>query len=231
MTKKNKGNILVIGDTHIPYVHKDYLKFCKKVQKDMSCTRVVHIGDIVDNHAMSYHEHVPELDSASAEMRNADKILKLWFKAFPDMDICIGNHDALPERKMRTNGLPLRYLKDYKAALNAPDGWNWHQELELDGVLFRHTPLGYTLSAMLRGAEHLSQNMVSGHVHSVGGVAYSANNKQLFFALAVGCGVDRHALAFDYGKLNKFKPILGCGVVHEGGRTAEFIPMDLGRIL
>ena len=39
---------------------------------------------------------------------------------------------------------------------------------------------------------------------------------------------DVDAYAFAYGKQFPKKPTLGCGVVLDGGRTAIFIPMDLG---
>jgi len=45
--------------------------------------------------------------------------------------------------------------------------------------------------------------------------------------MSVGCGIDRRSYAFAYGKDFKKKPILGCGVVMEKGRYAQFIPMQL----
>lgn len=42
-------NVLVIGDTHIPFAHKNYLEFCKETQKRFKCDRVVHVGDLVDH--------------------------------------------------------------------------------------------------------------------------------------------------------------------------------------
>jgi len=50
-------NILIIGDTHIPFHKKNYLNFCKDVQKKYKCKRIIHIGDEVDNHALSYHRN------------------------------------------------------------------------------------------------------------------------------------------------------------------------------
>ena len=41
-------------------------------------------------------------------------------------------------------------------------------------------------------------------------------------------GIDVDAMAFSYGKNFPKKPTLGCGVVLDGGKTALFIPMDLG---
>lgn len=225
---KKSENILVIGDTHIPYEHKDYLSFCKEIYKKHKCSQVIHIGDVVDLHSINYHEHIPELASPEMELDVAIDHLQDWYKAFPKVKVCIGNHDALPRRKFRTNGLPLRFMKEFREIFSAPDGWTWHEEVEIFGVLFKHTLFsGYTMNTLLRGAEHYSQSVVCGHAHSVAGVSYSANNKALFFAMAVGCGIDRRAMAFDYGELNRTKPIISCGVVLDNGKTAIVEPMSL----
>ena len=90
-------NILVIGDLHAPFCHKNYLKFCQRIHKYFKCAEVVHIGDLVDNHSISYHEHSPELWSPLKEMEKTDKVLKQWFKAFPKLKLCKGNHDCYCE--------------------------------------------------------------------------------------------------------------------------------------
>ena len=50
------SRILAVGDIHIPFNHKDYLKHCLKMYKKHKCNKVVFMGDVVDNHAISYHE-------------------------------------------------------------------------------------------------------------------------------------------------------------------------------
>lgn len=222
------GNVLVIGDTHIPYEHQGYLAFCKKVADKFNCKRFVHIGDEVDMHASSFHESDPRLPSADNEFELSLKKLRKWYKAFPEMLVCIGNHSAIPERKGRAGNLPSRFIRAYAEAWEAPKGWEWGYEHMLDGVLYKHIPNGgSTLTGQLRGAERNMLSMVTGHTHSIAGVAYSASYKQTVFALAVGCGIDRKSLAFEYGKESKFKPIIGCGVVFDGGKCAVWVPFDL----
>jgi len=222
-----KNNVLVIGDTHIPFELPWYLDFCKKVARDWNCTRVVHVGDETDNHAISYHEHNPDLAGPTDELHESIKRLRKWYKAFPNVDVMIGNHTALPMRKIKTAGLPSRYMKTMREILEAPAGWNWHHELEIEGVLYKHQGFGGNLVSMLRGAEHCSQAMVVGHAHSVGGVAYSANTKTKYFVMCVGCGVDRKSLGMEYGSLYQHKPMIGCGVVIAGGKQAHFIPAEM----
>lgn len=64
---KNKA-VLLIGDSHIPYEHRDYLKFCKAVAKKYNCTKFVHVGDEVDNHAISFHDTDPEYKDDNQEL-------------------------------------------------------------------------------------------------------------------------------------------------------------------
>jgi hypothetical protein len=69
------------------------------------------------------------------------------------------------------------------------------------------------------------QSTVIGHIHSVSGVEYIANNKDTIYGMNVGCLIDRHAYAFDYGKDFKLKPILSCGVTTDRGRFAQVFPL------
>jgi hypothetical protein len=63
-----------------------------------------------------------------------------------------------------------------------------------------------------------------GHSHSFGGVQYSANSRDTVFGINVGCGVNRDAYAFAYGKYSKQKETLGCGIVLNN-QSAIFVPM------
>src|SRR3990167_4579601 len=104
-------NVLVIADTHIPFEKKGYLDFCRRIHKAYKCVRIIHIGDLVDNNAISYHEQDPDGWSPEDEMKESDKHLEEWFKAFPQVSLCLGNHDRLPDRKGKTVGLPRRCFK------------------------------------------------------------------------------------------------------------------------
>jgi hypothetical protein len=45
--------------------------------------------------------------------------------------------------------------------------------------------------------------------------------------MAVGCGVDAHTYAFEYGRDFAKKQFIGCGVVTDKGRYAQVFPMEL----
>ena len=94
MKQLSKHNVLAIGDTHLPFSHRDYLAFCVATRKKYNCGTVVHIGDLVDNHSISYHEHDPNGWAPLREMEETDKHLARWFKAFPELILVRGNHDC-----------------------------------------------------------------------------------------------------------------------------------------
>jgi len=224
--KFKKDHVLVIGDTHLPFSHRHYLDFCKEIQNRVKCGTVVHIGDLIDNHAISYHEHDPNGRSPIDEMKEADKHLAMWFKAFPFVDLCKANHD-LVDRKAKTVGLPERLFKPFNEIWNLPKGWKNEFSFEIDDVIYQHGT-GYSGdSAHIKASYNNRQSTVVGHTHSFGGVAYMANEKDCIFGMNVGCGIDRNTYAFEYGKDFKKKPILGCGVVTDNGRLCQFFPMEL----
>ena len=217
---------LVIGDTHIPFVHRNYLEFCKETQKKFKCEQVVHIGDLVDNHSISYHEHDPNGWSPRDEMIEADDILSKWFRAFPRLFLCRGNHDALVDRKGRTSGLPQRAFKPYRDIWNLPKEWQDGFEWEINGVLFTHgTGFGGKYPHINAAITH-RQSTVIGHLHSVAGIEYTASSKDIIYGMSTGCGVDRKAYAFGYGKDCPRKQIVGCGIIYNN-KEAQFIPMEM----
>ena len=191
-----------------------------------NCNMVVHVGDEVDNHAISFHDSNPDGLSAGREGKLAQKRLNAWYDAFPNVKVCIGNHTALPERKFKTMGLPQRFIKSYKEAWNAPDGWEWDYEWEIDGVLYQHGTGTSGKYPHVNRALNNRQSTVMGHAHSAGGVEYVVGRKDRIFGMCVGCGIDRRSYAMEYGRDFVRKPILGCGVVLHGV-DAFFVPMEL----
>ena len=63
-----------------------------------------------------------------------------------------------------------------------------------------------------------------GHGHSFAGAFPIANKRKLMFGMNVGCGIDIGAYAFAYNKKDKFRPLLGCGIVFNPS-YAIWVPM------
>lgn len=226
MTLK-KDHILVIADTHIPFEHKDYLDFVVGVRDKFKCGRIVHIGDLVDNNAINYHEHDPDGWSPEDEMKEADRRLEKWYKVFPIVSLCRGNHDSLVDRKGKTVGLPSRCFKPFREMWRLPKGWQDDFVFLIDGVIYEHGTGRAGKYAHVQAAYDNRQSTVIGHTHSVAGIEWSANEKDIIFGLNVGSGIDRKKYAFAYGKDFRRKPMLGCGIVTDQGRYAQFIAMNL----
>jgi predicted MPP superfamily phosphohydrolase len=68
--------ILVISDMHVPYHHQDSIRFLKEIKNEFKPDTIVNIGDLLDFHAISMHEHNPDLFSAGHELKQARIYIK-----------------------------------------------------------------------------------------------------------------------------------------------------------
>ncbi len=219
------SRVFIVGDLHLPFTHKNYLRFCKKVYKQYKCNKVVFIGDIVDHHNISYHESNPDGISPGDELKLAQRDIKPWVKAFPRAVVTKGNHDILPTRKATTYGIPHYMIKDL-GHIYETDRWVWGQSFEIDKVQYTHGK-GVGINAALKTAMADRVSTVQGHAHAWAGVQFSTSIKDRIFGMNVGCGIDIDAYVFEYGKNFSARPVLGCGVVLEGLQPI-FVPMILG---
>lgn len=225
--KLYSDHILIIADTHIPFEKKGYLDFCISIQKRVRCKTIVHIGDLVDNHSISYHEHDPDGKSPKDEMTEADKHLKVWFKAFPKLFLCRGNHDRLVDRKSKTSGLPSRAFKQFREMWKLPKGWIDDFSFIIDNVVYQH---GTGMTGDYAHTKAATQNRLStviGHTHTKLAGDYLVSEKDRIFGMNVACGIDRKTYAFEYGREMIKKPVLGCGVVTDKGKLWQVFPMEL----
>lgn len=217
---KNKKNVLIIGDLHLPFSLNGYLEHCIDTYKKYNCNEVIFIGDIIDNHASSYHETNPDGSNAGQELAKAIKDVSKWYKAFPKASIIIGNHDRIIMRKAYSSGLSRHWIKDYNEVLNTPD-WNFIESIEIDNVKYIHGE-GGTARSRVKGD---LQSIVQGHLHTQCYIEWFVGNKFKLFSMQVGCGIDHKSYAMAYAKENK-KPAIACGVVLDG-TTAINIMMNL----
>lgn len=217
----------IVGDLHAPFVHPMYLRFVQDTFRAWRVDRVHFVGDVVDNHAISFWEHDPNGMSAEDEAAAARKIVRKWHRTFGKATVCIGNHDERHYRVARKHGMPDRYLHSYATVWDTP-GWDWRFEHFLDGVLYEHGTGTSGKDAALNLAIQKRTSVTIGHIHSYAGVKYHANPTSVIFGLNAGCGIDCRAYAFEYGKSFPVRPVLGCGIVIDG-IYAVFHPMPCGR--
>jgi len=221
------SKVLVLGDTQHPFHHQDYLKFVLAIQKKYKCDTVVHVGDEVDFHALADFDADPDGMSAGDELRAAIESLKPYYKAFPKVLLCTSNHTDRIFKRAFKSGIPKAFLKTYSQFLEAPKGWVWADRHEVDGVVYQHG-LGYSgVGGALNAAKDNMKPTVIGHLHADAGIQYWANDDKLLFGANAGCGINRKAYAFSYGKWMRRKPIVSCVVVLNG--IPHLIPMIIGK--
>ena len=221
------NNTLAFSCPHLPFEHKHFLPFIIQTYKRFKCSTIICLGDLVDNHSISYHEHDPDGWAPAQEMEETDKHLAPWFKAFPKVLMCRGNHDCLVDRKGKTVGLPRRAFKPFRNIWNLPKKWEDEFEHVVDGVLYKHGTGFSGKTGHIKAAEDSRMPTVIGHLHAVLGAEWLVSEKDRIFGMAVGCGVNRKKYAFAYGVNYQRKPVLGCGVILDGGQEALPIPMRL----
>lgn len=220
------SRVLVIADTHEPFCHEHYMQFCVDVWNAWNCDSAVHIGDVTDNHMCSRHDKDPRAMGGQQEADKAYDNIQDWHATFPEMKVCIGNHDERPMRFAASIFFPERFVRKYSDAWETP-GWDWKDAHEVDGVQYVHGINSTGKNAALNLAIASMQSTVQGHTHTFPGVSWNASSREAIFGLNVGCGMDVNSYAAAYGKHFKHKPVLGCGVVIDG-MDAHFVKMDLG---
>lgn len=219
--------ILVISDLHIPYHREDSFEFLKEIKKEYKPDTIVNIGDEIDCHALSFHDHNPDLASAGHELVRAKDFIKELESIFPEMTLLDSNHSSLVYRRAIKSGIPRGYLKEYNEFLNVKK-WNWVDNLTLTLPNKQRCFFTHGISADVTKVSQInSQSCVQGHFHSKFKIEYWANSDALFFAMQVGCLIQQTNLAFTYSKNFKTKFIMGCGMIVDS--TPRLMPMVLNK--
>jgi len=225
------SRVLVIGDTHCPAMLAQYPEFLSDMYDAWNCDKVVHIGDLSDFHAISFHQKEFGLESIETELDMARHQVSELTAVFPEVEYLTGNHSALPARQAKEAGLPPSMLLSLSELMDLPEGWTVHPrhyDLVIDGVIYRHGDKGRSnqINAAFLNAQLEFQSVVQGHFHAQAGVTYGANQSRRYFGLQVGCGTDPRSPYMNYSKIYSKRPLLGCGIVIDG-EYATFEPLHL----
>lgn len=223
---ENNQCILVISDMHIPYHHPDTFVFLKALKDKYNPTRIVCMGDELDKHALSYHDHDPDLPSAGDELARALPFIAELEEMFPVMNILDSNHGSLVWRKAKTHGIPKAYIKDYNQVLQVGKGWKWSFDLTLTLPTGQKCYFHHGKTADVVGlSQTMGMNAVQGHYHEKLKVEYWGNPSGLFWGLQTGCLIDDKSLAFSYNNVNLKRPVIGTAVIVNG--LPVVVPMVL----
>tara|TARA_S200002703_G_scaffold72579_1_gene62811 strand:- start:1343 stop:2041 length:699 start_codon:yes stop_codon:yes gene_type:complete len=208
--------ILVISDMHLPYQHKDAIKFLAEIKKEFKPDRVINIGDLLDFHAISMHTHDPDLASAGHELTMARKYVRELESIYPQVTEVDSNHSSLVYRRAIKYGMSREFLKDYGDFLGTKK-WNWVDDLTITMSNGQRCFFTHGRSAdVLKVSQTMGMSAVQGHYHTKFLISYWANPDNLFFSMNVGCMINQKSMAFHYAKNFKTRFILGCAIILDG---------------
>lgn len=216
MAKNLSETVLVISDTQAPFHHKDTLVFLEHLKKKHKPTKIVHIGDLTDQHANSRFPKDPDGYSSGHELKAAMPFLEALYQLFPKAVLLDSNHDRRFLERIREVGLSKEYARKFLEVVRAPKGWSMEDFIIIDGVKYEHGEKITKQNAALAVAKNDFRSTVIGHLHSQFGVTYFANQEFLVFGVSVGCLMDHKSYAAAYGKMCPVKPIVGTFVIKNG---------------
>ena len=220
----------VFSDPHIPFDHPGYLPFLIDTFKQFNVGQIVCCGDLTDQYGYSRFNKKPLAMGVREETELTREKIASYVKAFPRVKMCIGNHDTRYIDRSEENGIDEIILQDFKVIYNLPKTWEIYNEYDdlliIDDVLYIHGSAYGGQYGMKDAARIEQMSTVIGHSHAHAGFLPVATKRKLMFGLNVGCGIDIKKYAFIYNKKDKFRPILGCGIVFSS-TYAIFVPMGI----
>lgn len=226
--------VLFISDTHIPYSVTGYLHFLKNIKEKFRPEVVIHIGDEVDYHAISFHDSISELFSAGHELdKSIIEIQEGLHKLFPKMYLLESNHGSLVFRKMKHHGIPIRVIRPLEDLYETPL-WSWHEHILIKTKKGRVYACHGKTAAAGRLAQSLGCSTVQGHFHSRFEITYHKSILKDRFSMYIGCLADRESMAMSYARTNLPDFINGTGAINEHGEPFLIPYRDLiprGRVV
>lgn len=241
----NPERLLVFGDLHAPFGHRDAASFLRAVRDAFEPTAVICTGDEIDVQALSRFGANPNMPSAGDELRMARLHLLEIHGIFPTLHLVRSNHGQRIQRAAKAAGVPAGALVcpgDLLFGERLADGrivrpkgvglgWSWHSEIDLILPGVGRTVVAHDLGARLdRIALEEGVSVIQGDHHKLAGVQWIQTRTGTRFTAAAGCLIDPRSPAFAYDRRGARRPVLGCLVV-EGG-VPRFVPMltdDQGR--
>lgn len=212
--RKGKERVLCIPDLQAPFHHKKALEFLSELKKEIKPTKVVCIGDSIDQYALGSYVRDPDAMGGGEETNKALEFCRKLYALFPKAVEVMSNHNSRVYKRAKEAGIPRHFLKSYKEYLESP--WDFMQSVEIDGVRYEHgEPYGGQSPHRTAVLANMKSTVI-GHHHTSAGISYVANKDKLMFGMVVGCLIDNNTYAFEYNKMYKQCPTLTAGAVLYG---------------
>jgi metallophosphoesterase superfamily enzyme len=191
------------------------------------CDKVIFIGDVVDLHAISFHDKEPGCPGPKEEYERTKEAIKLWHDTFPKAIVTVGNHDKRVIRRAKSVDIPDLFLKSYNQIWGTY-GWRWVDDYYTkDDVYFYHGDGQGGEYPSANAVRKMLMSVVMGHNHTASGVKYYVNPNRRVFACDTGAGCDDRAMAFAYADKQKRRSVMSAAVIIDGVPYVE--PMPIGR--
>lgn len=233
-----------LPDCHAPYHHPDTVAFAKAIRDEYKPDYFGQGGDLWDGHAISYHESDPDLPGARDEWMRAREFSKDLLEVSEEWDVLIGNHDALPDRKRQSGGLPRQMIRSWRelhygefdeveGTVCYPDdiGWGvrYHGEIVMDmddgGVFVARHDAGKNATMW---AKHNMCSVIGFHWHGSFKTEWIdlPDDRGYRFACNGGSMIDGKSLAFRYGTNFREKPFTGLTLIIDWNPIQIRMPRD-----
>lgn len=227
----NNGRYLFISDPQIPFEHEKALTFCKYLKKTFKIPdeNVYCVGDELDAWWGSMFDKDGEFEhTPNQEIDEARSKLTDWYIAFPKMKIADSNHGIRWKKKAMHAQIPLQLMKSMQEVFRTPPGWLWQKRWDIDDkhpMTMVHGDAWGGMYPHKNAALHLARNVIIGHFHSIAGIEWVKTDGFKVWGMVTGCLIDAEKYAFNYAKDNKFKPMIGAGVVLDNGKSPCWIEL------
>jgi len=219
LKRYENNSILVISDTHFPYHDRNTFQFLKDLNDSFHFDRVVHTGDLLDSyHASKWVKDPDHPHTAGKELELARKAVAELAELFPNMLVCIGNHDKRMEVAGTNAGLSRKLLRPISEVFGFPDGWRFREEHRItveatrQQIVFRH----WQGANALLNSQRAGANFIQGHAHGKCGVYFHSNGKESFFAVQMPVLISDTGCPFNYSKLMNINPVRGALIISDG---------------
>lgn len=214
--------VLFISDTHIPYSVSGYIDFLSDLNDKFKPDIVIHGGDEVDYHAISFHKSVSELYSAGHELdRSIIELQEGLHKLFPKLYLMESNHGSLIYRRLKHDGIPIRHLKPLPELYETPL-WEWHDKIMLrtnNGRVMVSHGMSATAGVWMKAT---GVSTVEFHYHTKFHATWFRTVMGDRFSMHCGCLADRESMAMAYAKVNMAEFINGTGGLKASGEPILF---------
>lgn len=223
----------IVSDPQGPYQHPEFLKFIAEVEREFRIPKLNWgcVGDEAEAAFASTFIKSPDSPhTGKFELNSLKELIKEWGKKYPYMRLCYSNHGARPYKRALEAGLPSEFIRSWAEVLGAPKGWKWAKNWTIKTrkpFVLEHGHKWTGINGARNAAVNNGISTIIGHNHAYAAIQWIRTEVGgQHFGMNVGALIDVEAVCFDYDKDNKFLPVLGIGVVVDGGTRPIWIPYE-----